>query len=240
MKTIPFELDEDDPREAPFGLIALQTDETIEPELGRYFSDISNPMYVTRVPSGSDVTKDTLSAMERCLPSAAALLPSARQYAVIGYGCTSGSSVIGSDTVEAIVKSGCNTAHVTDPLRSTLACASARSVSRFALLSPYVEEVNTALRTAFSRGGITTDVFGSFGVKEETKVVRISATSIIEAAEELGKDQNVDAVFVSCTNLRTYDALAQIEARIGKPVMSSNQSLAWHMRQLSKQVVTKT
>jgi maleate isomerase len=106
-------------------------------------------------------------------------------------------------------------------------------VSKFALLSPYVEEVNAALRTAFADAGISTEVFGTFGEAEEAKVVRISKSSIVEAALELGQDPSVDAVFISCTNLRTIDEIFQIREKLGKPVLSSNQSLAWHMNRLN-------
>ena len=42
-----------------------------------------------------------------------------------------------------------------------------------------------------------------------------------------------DAVFLSCTNLRTLNVIPEIEARIGKPVLSSNQVLAWHLLRLA-------
>ena len=237
---LPYVLDKDDPNTTPMGLIALQTDETIESELANYFSDLRNDFFVTRVPSSLEVTQDTLAAMQSALPSAAALLPSARRFSVIGYGCTSASSVIGSDRVATLVKSVCDTAHVTNPLQATLACAKDLGLSRMALLSPYIEEVNATLRQALSRGGLTTDVFGSFEIMEEAKVVRISKSSIVEAAVQLGQDTAVEGVFISCTNLRTVDALPEIEKRIGKPVLSSNQSLAWHMRKLSKQTTENT
>ena len=112
-------------------------------------------------------------------------------------------------------------------------CAADLGVSKFALLSPYVEEVNAPLRNAFSENGLTMDVFGTFGQAEEAKVARISVQSVIEAATKLGSDPSVEAVFLSCTNLRTLEAIPEIRERIGKPVLSSNQSLAWHMRVLS-------
>ena len=239
MSTLPFTLDADDPSAPPMGLIALQTDETIEPEFSRYFASDPSPLYVTRIPSGEDVTSDTLASMEAELPASAALLPSARPFAVVGYGCTSGSSVIGSDKVAALVRKTCNTANVTDPLRATVACAAEHGVSRFALLSPYIEAVNTTLRQAFAENGISMDVFGTFGVKEEAKVVRISKESVVEAATTLGSAPLVEAVFISCTNLRTIDALAAVSTRIGKPVFSSNQALAWHMGRLTSQAGEK-
>ncbi len=233
MSNLPYTLDPDDPSAAPMGLIVLQTDETIEPEFRSLFSDDKSPLYVSRIPSGAEVNTDTLAQMQTDLPAAADLLPKARPYHVVGYGCTSASSVIGSEQVEKMVKQACDTATVTNPLRAAAACARNLGVSKFALLSPYIEEVNTPLRRAFLEQGISMDVFGTFGESEEAKVVRISTDSIVEAASNLGSDQAVDAVFLSCTNLRTLDAIPRIEAKIGKPVLSSNQSLAWHMKQLN-------
>ncbi|KIC43213.1 Asp/Glu racemase [Ruegeria sp. ANG-R] len=233
MSTLPYTLDPDDPSVAPMGLIVLQADETIEPEFRTLFSEDQSPLYVSRIPSGAEVNTDTLAQMETDLPAAADLLPKARPYRVVGYGCTSASSVIGSERVEQMVKRTCDVQVVTNPLRAAVACAGHLGVSKFALLSPYIEEVNTPLRRAFDEQGLSMDVFGTFGESEEAKVVRISTGSVVEAATRLGADSAVDAVFLSCTNLRTLAAIPQIEARIGKPVLSSNQSLAWHMRHLN-------
>ncbi|WP_270727130.1 maleate cis-trans isomerase family protein [Shimia sp. Alg240-R146] len=233
MSHLPYTLDVDDPAVPPMGLIVLQTDETIEPEFRRSFSDHANPLYVSRIRSGVEVTTDSLSSMAADLRQAADLLPKARRFGVVGYGCTSASSVIGSDKVEDLVRAGCDTATVTNPLRAAVACAKDLGISRLALLSPYIEEVTVPLRAAFARDGIEMDVFGSFGVAEEAKVVRISNDSVVEAACALGADSAVEGVFISCTNLRTFEAVKRVQNRIEKPVLSSNQSLAWHMRKLS-------
>ncbi|MGV6802699.1 MAG: maleate cis-trans isomerase family protein [Ruegeria sp.] len=233
MTTLPYTLDADDPRDCPMGLIVLQTDETIESDFRQVFAEQSTPLYVSRIPSDPQVTSDSLARMKQALPAAAELLPKARTYGVVGYGCTSASSVIGSEAVEKLIKETCDTAAVTNPLRAAAACASDLGVARFALLSPYVEEVNATLRAAFAAQGISMDVFGTFGVAEESKVVRISTASLVDAAVRLGTDSSVEAVFLSCTNLRTLEAIPLIREKIGKPVLSSNQSLAWHMRRLN-------
>jgi maleate isomerase len=40
-------------------------------------------------------------------------------------------------------------------------------------------------------------------------------------------------VFVSCTSLRLAEAVAEIEAELGKPVTSSNHAMAWHALRLA-------
>jgi len=36
-----------------------------------------------------------------------------------------------------------------------------------------------------------------------------------------------DAVFVSCTNLPTYDVIAALERELGRPVLTANQVTMW-------------
>lgn len=235
MIPLPYTLDADDPTTPPMGLIVLQADETLEGDMRMALHDDPTPLYISRIPSAPTVTSDNLGAMASDLETAAALLPNTRPYRVVGYGCTSASAVIGSKAVEGYVQRACDVTHVTNPLRATIACAAALGISRLALISPYVEEVNVPLRTAFADAGLNTDVFGSFGEPEEAKVARISAASMIEAGRTLGADPAVDGVFLSCTNLRTRGILSHLAHAIGKPVLSSNQTLSWHMKRLNAQ-----
>ncbi|MDA9609914.1 Asp/Glu racemase, partial [Paracoccaceae bacterium] len=141
----------------------------------------------------------------------------------------------GSEKISKLIKLGCNTRKVTNPLLAATEYAKHIGVKKLALLSPYIEEVNTPLRKAFENNGLSTEVFGTFGEGKEEKVARISEKSTTEAAISLGKNKSIEAVFISCTNLRTFNCLEKISYTIKKPVFSSNQSLAWHMRKLSSQ-----
>jgi len=38
---------------------------------------------------------------------------------------------------------------------------------------------------------------------------------------------------VSCTSLRTFGIVADLEEELGRPVVSSNQALAWHLHRLA-------
>ncbi len=222
----------DDRAATRLGLIVLQVDETIELDFRRLIPETVE-LLVTRVPSGLQVSRETLAEMEAHIPAAAALLPQPVGYDAVGYGCTSGSSVIGPARVGDLVRQGVNTAAVTEPVSALAAACGALNIQRLALLSPYVEDVSSTLRQVLAQRGVTSPVFGSFDEAEEAKVVRISGASIIEAATRLCAGQDIDALFLSCTNLRSLDVIADIETRIGKPVLSSNQVLAWHMCRLA-------
>ena len=214
------------------GLVVLQADETIESEMPTLLDGRAD-LHVSRVPSGVEVTRETLEAMRAHLPAAAELFPSGMQFACIGYGCTSGASVIGSAQVAQLISGSVITDAVTDPVSALVAACSALQLRRLALLSPYVADVSSGLQSVLHREGIETPVFGSFNVAEEAKVARISASSIIEGACAIGADARADAVFLSCTNLRTIEIVSEIEQRLQKPVLTSTQVLAWHIATLS-------
>jgi maleate isomerase len=220
-------------RTAPrLGLIVLQADETIEGDL-RWLMPGGVEMMVSRVASDVEVTRDTLAAMEGHLTAAAALFPAGMHFDVVGYGCTSGTAQIGDARVAEKVRAGTQAKAVTQPLSGLVAACRALGVRRLAILSPYVADVSARLREVLQSQGIETPVFGSFDVSTEATVVRIDAPSIRSAALALVRDTEVDAVFLSCTNLRTLDVISPLESELDMPVLSSNQVLAWHMMELA-------
>ena len=218
--------------QATLGLIALQTDETIEPELQRIFAAEDVALYVSRVPSAPDVTPETLATMADELPRAAGLLPPSLHFDAIGYGCTSGATIIGPDRVADLVRGASNVGGVTNPLSAVLAGLTALKARRVAMVTPYIESVTAPMREVLIASGFTVPATVSFDEAIEARVARIDPASIVAAALEVGK-ADVDAVFLSCTNLRTLGIIDEIEHALDKPVISSNQALAWHMAQIS-------
>lgn len=218
---------------ATIGLIALQSDETVEHDMRRILPLDGVASYVSRVPSGAAVTPDTLAEMEDHLTGAARLFPLPVAFDVVGYGCTSGTSVIGAEVVAGMVKKGCKTKAVTDPLTSLIAACQDLDLSRIAVLSPYVEKVSGTLIAALERAGVAVPVFGSFQEEREDRAARIAPESLISAAQTLADQGDAQAVFLSCTNVRSLDVIDEIERRTGLPVLSSNQVMGWHMAKLS-------
>jgi len=215
------------------GLIVLKSDETIEQDFRRLFPSPDVALYTTRVTSAPEVTRETLAQMEGDLPGAAALLPESVSFDAVGYGCTSGTSVIGAARIAELVRGGCSTQHVSEPVSGLVAACRARDIRRLAFLSPYIEPVSRTLREVLAREGIETPVFGSFDEERESAVARIDGSSIHSAAVDLARGAGVDGVFLSCTNLRTLDLILPLRGELGMPVLSSNLVLAWHLAQLS-------
>ena len=225
--------DEGAERRATLGLIVLQADETIEADFRDLLDDRSLRLHHARIPSDAEVTTETLARMGDTLTATAALLPGEAGIQVIGYGCTSGATVLGEATVERLVRQAHPGVKVSNPLTALKAACRALGVRRLGLLSPYEPPVSAALIAALEADGIEIAGFSSFDQKEERLVVRISTGSIIDAMLHVGAQAPCDAVFASCTNLRATEVLAEAESAIGVPALASNQVLAWHMLRLA-------
>jgi len=230
MQNFPYELTGPIGSRATFGHIVLQVDETLEQDMRRLLPGGEVAHHVSRIPSGDELTPDTIATMKETLPAAAALLPPAAEFDVIGYCCTSGTTLIGADRVADLVRQGAAATHVTDPLTAALAALATLEVRSLALVSPYVESVSDPVRQAFAARGYDVSGTVSFGEEVEARVARIDPASIHAAALSVAGD--ADAVFLSCTNLRTLNVIEAAEDKIEKPVLSSNQALIWHLGQL--------
>lgn len=219
--------------EHTLGMVVLQTDETLEQDFRRLFSVEEALIYTTRVPSGAEVTPETLTAMAQSLTQAAALLPSAARFDALGYGCTSATAMLGAQQVAELISAPIGNVPVTNPLTAATAALRALGVHRLGIVSPYVASVAGPIRAGFEAAGFDVPTTLSFGEAQEANVARIAAHSICDAARHVAGTEDLEGLFLSCTNLRTLDVIDQLEQELGLPVVSSNQALAWHMAWLA-------
>lgn len=227
-----YDLDDGAASKAAIGLIVLATDETMEPEIASVMPGDGVALYHARIPSAPTVTPETLRMMEADLPATAALLPD-RPFDVVGYGCTSGATMIGPERVASLVQGACEAGAVTDPLTATIAACRALGVKRIGFLTPYVADVSAAMRAKLEAAGLEIAAFASFEEGEEKAVARIAESSTLDAVLELGAGEGVEAVFASCTNLRTFGIINSAETKLEKPLISSNLALAWSLLTLA-------
>lgn len=215
---------------ARLGLIVLSTDESLETEARLVLGDRAVSLMHTRIPAEEDVTPEALRMMENRLPEAARLLPQGQD--AIGYGCTSASTVIGPERVAELVRGHHASAQVSNPISAVVAALSALEVGRIAYVSPYVPSVTAPMRAYLEAQGVTTVIEESFAEGDDRTVAHISEKSTKNMMLDAIAKAEVEAVFVSCTNLRTFGIIDEVERETGLPVVSSNQALLWHLLKL--------
>ena len=218
---------------ANLGVIVLETDETLEHEFSRIMDLAGVALYHSRIPMVPEVRPDTLIQMEKDLPASARLLPPSLRFDAIGFGCTSASTVIGSENVAHAVKTVCPDTQVTNPLAAIIAAGRHLGARKLGFVTPYIPEVSAGMRAKLEDAGFEIAGFGSFEEGNDRVVARITERSILRAIENVAAQAPCDAVVVSCTNLRCLNIIVEAEERTGVPVISSNQALAWHMLRLA-------
>jgi maleate isomerase len=145
---------------------------------------------------------------------------------VVAYLCASGSFIRGVDyektLVTAIETAGAEAAVTTSGALAEALIA--LDISRVSVLTPYDAELTDLLRAFLTELGVTvlhSDHLGLGGgiwkVNYRTVAERILAADRPDA----------QAIFVSCTNLRTYDIIAPLEEMLGKPILTANQLTMW-------------
>lgn len=217
----------DAPPALRFGLVSLASDPVASDEIRTVLAGQGRAVHETRIANCDRIDRASLAAMEAGLTSAAALLPIPERYDAVGYLCTSAAMVIGSDRVASLIGEAVPGARVTDPMRAAEAALARLGATRVGLVTPYVPEVTEGIAARLAAAGHAVVQAASFGVDEDSRVARISAGSIYGAIRSVAA--GAEAVFVSCTALRTIGHVADWEAAAGLPVVSSNQAVAWHV-----------
>ncbi len=239
IETLKFKTDDGLGQRARIGLIVLQSDQTVEHEFAKLVSADGVAIYHARIPNDVNVSPDTLRRMEEELPRTAALLPASFDFDAIGYACTSGATMIGELRVDEMIRHEHKHAKTSNPITACKAALNALDVNRIALVTPYAPEVTIEMQENLKQAGFAINAVASFDESDDFTVARIASTSILEAVLRIGARDDCDAVFISCTSLRAVEIINEAEKQLGKPVIASNQVLAWHLMQLA-QLDTKT
>lgn len=234
LEHLPFETDLGPTPAGRVGVITLASDYTIEAEMQWLLGHVPGlGLFCNRIHNDDLITPETLRAMETRLSSTAADILLGGQLDVIAFGCTSASMAIGEERVFERIREARPGVACTTPITAAFAAFGAFGAKRIAMLTPYRADVNEIVADYVRARGFEIPIFGSFNEPSDAAVATISPPSVAEAVERLVAHCHVDAVFVSCTSVRLASTVADLEARIGLPVTSSNHAMAWHAMRLT-------
>jgi len=214
------------PMEKRVGLIALATDHTSEADFARMVSCDRIGVYVARIPYANPTTPENLRKMQPALEAGAGLILPGEELDAICYSCTSASVVIGDVEIEAAIGRAKAGVPVVTPPMAGVRGLRALGAKRISVLTPYTVETSRPMAAYFARHGFDIASFTCLGLDDDREMARISPAAIIDAAV-VATAADAEALFVSCTALRAASVAADIEAVIGRPVVTSNQASAW-------------
>lgn len=145
------------------------------------------------------------------------------------WACTSGSFVFGWEGATAQVDALRAVAGV--PATSTsfafAAAAGELGLRRVAIAATYPGDVAELFGVFLARAGIQVLTVASRGIVTAAEVGRLDGDDVL--AFVVAHDHpDAQAVLVPDTALHTVDLLADLEDRVGKPVLTANQVSVWH------------
>jgi maleate cis-trans isomerase len=218
------------------GLMVPANNTTMEGELAAWLPPGTQ---VTRIgiPRGAGLlTKETMPAYRDTAIALAAQSFSPATHDLVAYGCTAAGFIGGPEGDAALAKElGRVTGlPVVTTARAMVLALQAAGAKRIAVVTPYHDAVNEQLTAFLADGGIAVERLESFRAADVHALCRITAEEVREMAERtMGND--VDALFIGCSQLPTRAVLDGLATRFGKPALSSISATAWQARQVAQE-----
>jgi maleate isomerase len=226
-KASPTTIFEDRPVRYRVGLIVLSTDHTTEQDLYNMRPSDEVAIYANRIPYANPGTPENLRRTQPFLTEAAKEILPDESLDAIMYSCTSASAIIGDDAVRNSLQLAKPNAPCITPTSGALAAFKALDIRTVSILAPYSYEVSSALVDYFSQLGLEIVNIRYLNITDDREIARLLPKTIFQASLE-AINKKSQALFLACTAMRSVTVLQSIEDQIGKPVVSSNQSMFWH------------
>ncbi|MGA9100575.1 maleate cis-trans isomerase family protein [Aeromicrobium sp.] len=144
------------------------------------------------------------------------------------WACTSGSFVFGWDGAREQAQGVADLLQL--PVSSTsiafVEALTAMGLSRVAVAASYPEDVAVHFVDFLGKGGVETVSFGTHGIYTAAEVGLLTQEQVIAMVTSADTDE-AQAVLVPDTAMHSLMWLDELEAAVGKPVLTANQVTVW-------------
>ncbi|MBA0049647.1 decarboxylase [Streptomyces sp. AJS327] len=189
------------------------------------FVPVEVSLDLARLVSEHETLRDAVLALSAVTPE------------VVAYACTSGSFVGGTAGERAMSAAMAQAGEIPAVTTSGAMLQALEEIGaqRIAIVTPYTKSVTDALEEYLAEAGISVTGRSYLGLTRE--IQRVPYRDVVDMAREAVHDAP-DALFISCTNLPTFDVIPQLEAELRMPVLSANQVTVWAaLRSIGKEAV---
>lgn len=212
---------------ARIGLIVPSSNTTNESEFWKWAPD-GVSIHTTRMPL-EDVDAEEQLAMAENIEEWAEFCSHADPD-VLAYGCTTGSLVHGAgydEEIEARLEDAVGIPSVSTARAVKLAFKTF-GVRDLAIVTPYPEDIDERERRYLTENDFDVLTMGGCSLRKNTDVGALTPEGVYSMTKEtLDEVDDYEAVFLSCTNMPTFDVIETIESDFGVPVVNSNQATLW-------------
>ena len=209
------------------GLITLASDFRIEKDFNNIIYGMEIDLYSNRIKSYNPLSNETLKKMADDITDVTKEILPDQKLDCVAYGCTSGTIAAGYQSIYKKVNLAKPNTKVTTPITSAINALKALGINNLSIFTPYTDEINQSVINYFKlEGGIEISELSYFDIASDLDIGKVDPEHLFDVLVK--KDlSSSDALFVSCTALPVLSIIKDLEKKMGKIVLSSNQTLIW-------------
>ena len=208
------------------GLVALSTDFSIERDFNSIFLNLPIDLFVNRLPFYNPLTDKNLVKMTEKLTEVTENILPNQTLDAVAYGCTSGTIVAGIDQIINKIQSAKPNCKVITPITSAVNALKHLNLKKISVFTPYPQPINEKVINYFKNEGLVIQSFASFNLESDLDIGKIDPQYLLEVLTKIDTS-DAEALFISCTALPVFEIIQELENKIKKIVLSSNQALIW-------------
>ena len=208
------------------GLITLASDFRIEKDFNNVIYGKDIDLYCNRIKCYNPLTNETLKKMADDIPKVTEDILPDQQLDCVAYGCTSGTLAAGYQSIHDKVNSAKPNTKVTTPITSAINALKSLNIKKLSIFTPYTNEINQSVINYFKNENIEIDELTYFDIASDLDIGKVDPQHLFDTLVKIDLSKS-DALFVSCTALPVLSIISELEKKINKVVLSSNQTLIW-------------
>ena len=213
-------------RNPRIGLITLASDFRIEKDFNNIIYGMEIDLYSNRIKSYNPLTNETLKKMADDITDVTKEILPDQKLDCVAYGCTSGTIAAGYKSIYDKVNLAKPNTKVTTPITSTINALKKLKINKLSIFTPYTDQINQSVIEYFKKENIEISELSYFDLASDIDIGKVDPNHLFDVLSR--KDlTSSDALFVSCTALPVLSIIKDLEKKLGKIVLSSNQTLIW-------------
>ena len=208
------------------GLITLASDFRIEKDFNNVIYNKEIDLYCNRIQSYNPLTNEMLKKMADDIPKVTKDILPDQKLDCVAYGCTSGTIAAGYKSIFEKVNSAKPNTKVTTPITSAINALKSLKIRKLSIFTPYTDEINQSVINYFKKENIEIDGLSYFDIASDIDIGKVDPQHVFDTLTKINLTKS-DALFVSCTALPVLSIIKDLEKKMGKVILSSNQTLIW-------------
>ena len=208
------------------GLITLGSDFRIEKDFNNVIYGKEIDLYVNRIHCYNPLTNETLVKMADDITDVTKDILPDQKIDCVAYGCTSGTIAAGYDTIKSKINLAKPDAKVTTPITSTIKALKKLNIKKISIFTPYTKTINDSVINYFKKENISVNSLTYFDIASDLDIGKVDEDHLFEVLSKIDLKDS-DALFVSCTALPVLSIIDELEKKLNRIILSSNQTLIW-------------